>query len=107
VLDAYAAHELDRAMDVWSHDEEIDDLYNSLFREFLTYMIEDPRTIGLCAHLLFIAKNLERIGDHATNIAEIIYYVEKAEHVSVVRPKGASSQPVQISPGANGNPSDD
>ena len=60
---------------VWRHDEEIDELYNSLFRELLTYMMEDPRTIGLCTHLLFIAKNIERAGDHATNIAETVYHM--------------------------------
>lgn len=74
VLDAYATGELDRAMAVWSNDNDVDEHYNSLFRELLTYMMSDPRTIGSCAHLLFMAKNLERIGDHATNIAEFIHY---------------------------------
>ena len=74
VLDAYTANDLDRAMAVWSRDDEVDEHYNSLFRELLTYMMGDPRTITACAHLLFVAKNLERIGDHATNIAEIIHY---------------------------------
>ncbi|MBA4794370.1 phosphate signaling complex protein PhoU [Phenylobacterium sp.] len=74
VLDAYTSNDLDRAMAVWSRDDEVDEHYNSLFRELLTYMMGDPRTITACAHLLFVAKNLERIGDHATNIAEIIHY---------------------------------
>lgn len=74
VLDAYAVGELDRAMAVWSNDADVDAHYNSLFRELLTYMMGDPRTIGACSHLLFMAKNLERIGDHATNIAEFIHY---------------------------------
>src|SRR5690606_9225278 len=73
VLDAYAVGELDRAMAVWSNDADVDAHYNSLFRELLTYMMGDPRTIGACSHLLFMAKNLERIGDHATNIAEFIH----------------------------------
>ena len=70
VLDAYTASELDRAVAVWQTDDEVDEHYNALFRELLTYMMGDPRTIGACTHLLFMAKNLERIGDHATNIAE-------------------------------------
>ena len=74
VLDAYAAGEIDRAVAVWNTDDEVDEHYNSLFRELLTYMMGDPRTITACTHLLFMAKNLERIGDHATNIAETIHY---------------------------------
>jgi phosphate transport system protein len=75
VLDAYIDHDVDKAVAARRRDEELDDLYTSLFREVLTYMMEDPRTITPCAHLLFIAKNLERIGDHATNIAEKIDYM--------------------------------
>ena len=74
VLDAYAAGEVERAVAVWNTDDEVDEHYNSLFRELLTYMMGDPRTIGACTHLLFMAKNLERIGDHATNIAELVHY---------------------------------
>lgn len=74
VLDAYARSDANLALEVWRADEEIDALYNSVFRELLTYMMEDPRTIGACTHLLFGAKNLERIGDHTTNIAENIYF---------------------------------
>lgn len=74
VMDAYTASEVDRALSVWSADDEVDEHYNSLFRELLTYMMGDPRTISACTHLLFMAKNLERIGDHATNIAETIHY---------------------------------
>ena len=74
VLDAYAAAEGERAVSVWNTDDEVDEHYNALFRELLTYMMGDPRTIGACTHLLFMAKNLERIGDHATNIAETIHY---------------------------------
>ena len=72
VLDAYSDRDAEAAEAVWRHDGEIDEMYNSLFRELLTYMMEDPRTIGLCTHLLFVAKNIERTGDHATNIAEAV-----------------------------------
>ncbi|MFZ3006607.1 MAG: phosphate signaling complex protein PhoU [Phenylobacterium sp.] len=88
VLDAYTASDLDRALAVWSRDDEVDEHYNSLFRELLTYMMGDPRTITACAHMLFVAKNLERIGDHATNIAEIIHYeITGAETIGSARPK--------------------
>jgi phosphate transport system protein len=82
VLDAYISKDAERAMEVWRRDEEVDAHYNSLFRELLTYMMGDPRTITACAHLLFVAKNLERIGDHATNIAEIVHYEISGEQVS-------------------------
>ena len=75
VLDCYAARDLDKAHRVWAGDDEIDAVYTSLFREMLTYMMEDPRSIGMCTHLLFCAKNLERVGDHATNIAETVHYL--------------------------------
>ncbi|HKR87038.1 MAG TPA: phosphate signaling complex protein PhoU [Phenylobacterium sp.] len=88
VLDAHARQDLERAIAVWSHDEDVDEHYNSLFRELLTYMMSDPRTINPCAHLLFVAKNLERIGDHATNIAEIIHYqITGEDMIAPVRPK--------------------
>ncbi len=74
VLNAYSTNNADEAVEVWKADEDIDQHYNSLFREVLTYMIEDPRTISAGAHMLFIAKNLERIGDHCTNIAEFVYF---------------------------------
>ncbi|MCC0806384.1 phosphate signaling complex protein PhoU [Methylobacterium sp. W2] len=75
VLDAYASQDVKSALDVWERDDSIDALYNSLFRELLTYMMEDPRNISFCTHLLFCAKNIERIGDHTTNIAETIHYL--------------------------------
>jgi len=88
VLDAYARGDLERALAVWSQDEDVDEHYNSLFRELLTYMMADPRTITACAHLLFVAKNLERIGDHATNIAEIVHYqVTGEDMIAPLRPK--------------------
>jgi phosphate transport system protein len=87
VLDAYSRSDLERALAVWSQDDEVDEHYNSLFRELLTYMMGDPRTITACAHMLFVAKNLERIGDHATNIAEIIHYQITGAEMIGGRPK--------------------
>ena len=87
ILDAYAQADAEKAMAVWRSDEELDALYNSIFRELLTYMMEDPRNIGLCTHLLFGAKNLERIGDHATNIAENVYYLVNGKSIVEERPK--------------------
>ena len=87
VLDAYASGELDKAQAVWARDEEVDEHYNSLFRELLTYMMGDPRTITPGAHLLFVAKNLERVGDHATNIAEIIHFEITGEEMTGERPR--------------------
>ena len=75
------------AVAVWKADKAIDTLFTSLFRELLTYMMEDPRSIGLCTHLLFCAKNLERVGDHATNIAETAHYVITGELITAERPK--------------------
>ena len=75
VLNAYGSRNVTLARQVWESDDEIDAVYTSLFRELLTYMMEDPRNIGMCTHLLFCAKNVERIGDHATNIAETVHYV--------------------------------
>jgi phosphate transport system protein len=88
VLDAYSDNNNTGAIEVWEHDGEIDSLYNSLFRELLTYMMEDPRNIGFCTHLLFCAKNIERIGDHATNIAETVHFVVTGQTLSLDRPKG-------------------
>ncbi|MGO4171686.1 phosphate signaling complex protein PhoU [Bosea sp. TAF32] len=87
VLDAYAAGNEQKALDVWRRDDEIDALYTSLFRELLTYMMEDPRNITFCTHLLFCAKNIERIGDHTTNIAETIHYLITGDSLDVNRPK--------------------
>ncbi len=92
VLDAYTSSELSGAAAVWSRDDEVDEHYESLFRELLTYMMGDPRTITPGAHLLFVAKNLERIGDHATNIAEIVHYEITGADLTDQRPKGESHQ---------------
>lgn len=87
VLDAYTTGDLGRAIAVWQRDQEVDEHYNSLFRELLTYMMGDPRTITPCAHLLFVAKNLERIGDHATNIAENVWFLVHGEELRGERDK--------------------
>ena len=98
VLDAYAAAEIDRAIAVWNTDDEVDEHYNSLFRELLTYMMGDPRTITACTHLLFMAKNLERIGDHATNIAETIYYEITGQEFAGERPRWTPGGPDDDAP---------
>lgn len=91
VLDAFGARDANRALAVWKRDGAVDDLYTSLFRELLTYMMEDPRQITMCTHLLFAAKNVERIGDHATNIAETIHYLVNGELLADERPKSDAS----------------
>jgi len=88
VLDAYATRNLQSALAVWKGDEEVDALCTSLFRELLTYMMEDPRNITVCMHLMFSAKDIERIGDHATNIAETVYYMIEGRPITDQRPKG-------------------
>ena len=96
-LAAHRDHDDVAAVTVWRADTAIDALFTSLFRELLTYMMEDPRSIGLCTHLLFCAKNLERVGDHATNIAETAHYVITAELISVERPKADATSAINPS----------
>jgi len=96
VLDAYSDRDASGAETVWRQDGEIDEMYNSLFRELLTYMMEDPRTIGLCTHLLFVAKNIERTGDHATNIAEVVYHMVSGGHLSTERPKADKTSETRV-----------
>ncbi len=91
VIDAIGEQDVPKALQVWQSDQAIDDLYNSIFRELVTYMMEDARNITPCTHLLFIAKNLERIGDHATNIAETLHYAITGERLDAERPKGDNS----------------
>jgi phosphate transport system protein len=88
VLDAYVAQDAAKAVAAWQRDEEVDEMYTSLFRELLTYMMEDQRNIGPCIHLLFIAKNIERMGDHATNVAEDVHYLVHGREIQAARPKG-------------------
>jgi phosphate transport system protein len=96
VLDVYASREVARLGSVRDRDYEIDAVYTSLFRELLTYMMEDPRNITPCTHLLFCAKNIERMGDHATNIAETVYYIETAQQLPAERPKRDHSHDVTV-----------
>ena len=91
-LDAFVSRDLDAATAVWRRDVEIDELYNALFRELVTYMMEDPRTITAGSHYLFIAKNLERFGDHATHIAELTHYLVSGETLGADRPRGAPTE---------------
>ncbi len=91
VLNAYVNSDVEQAERVWKNDDEIDAIYTSLFRELLTYMMEDPRNISYCTHLLFCAKNVERIGDHATNIAETVIYKVTGVQLEDERPKGDNS----------------
>ncbi len=90
VLDAYAHRDIEQARSVWMRDAELDALEDSVFRDLLTFMMEDPRNISFCTHLLFCSKNIERIGDHSTNIAETIVYLVTGEALPVDRPKGRS-----------------
>jgi phosphate transport system protein len=97
VLDVYASRSVDKIGFVRDRDDQIDAMYTSLFRELLTYMMEDPRNITPCTHLLFCAKNIERIGDHATNIAETIYYIVTGEQMPAERPKGDKTDKISLS----------
>jgi phosphate transport system protein len=99
IIDAAGEGDVEQALEVWRSDERIDDIYNALFRELITYMMEDPRNITPCTHLLFIAKNLERIGDHATNIAETLVYAVTGEPLNTTRPKGDTSAYAVVRPG--------
>jgi phosphate transport system protein len=98
IIDALGSADADKAIEVWRSDRAVDDIYNTIFRELITYMMEDPRNITPSTHLLFIAKNLERIGDHTTNIAETIYYAVKGEVIPDVRPKGDTSAYAVVRP---------
>ncbi len=103
VIDAVSENDDKKAVQVWESDQAIDDLYNSIFRELITYMMEDARSITPCTHLLFIAKNLERIGDHATNIAETVHYAVTGEALTEERPKGDGSAYAVVRPRNEGN----
>jgi phosphate transport system protein len=88
VIDCYTARDTVGALEVWRSDLEVDKINEALFRELITRMMEDPRQITVCTHLLFCAKNLERIGDHATNIAESVHYIVNGALIPGIRPKG-------------------
>jgi phosphate transport system protein len=95
-VDAVTEMDAERALLVWRSDTAIDDIYTSIFRELITYMMEDARNITPCTHLLFVAKNLERIGDHATNVAELVHYAATGEALTEARPKGESPTPLGL-----------
>jgi phosphate transport system protein len=98
VIESYQRHNVAQALEVWRRDQEIDALNDSLFRELLTYMMEDPHSITLCTHLLFCAKNFERMGDHTTNIAETVYYIVEGRAPPGERPKAdTTSKPSLVS----------
>lgn len=99
VLDAYGARDSEKARDVRLRDEEVDLMHTSLFRELLTYMMEDPRNITACSHLLFVAKNVERIGDHATSIAEYVHFLVEGQMPIDERPKGDLSSETVVAEG--------
>lgn len=101
VLDAFATKDARKAADVWNRDEEIDAMHTSLFREFLTYMMEDPGTIAYGIYLLFCAKNIERIGDHTTNIAEAVCYMVEGQMLSDQRPKADTTSIMALGPNTN------
>ena len=94
VLDAFVARDAEAAVQVCVRDDAVDDFYDSIFRTLLTHMMENPQSIGQAAHLLFVAKNLERVGDHATNIAEMVYYAATGQHI-MDRPKGDDEMMVE------------
>ena len=96
VLDAYAQRDAERAREVWERDIDLDALEDSVFRDLLTHMMEDPRNISFCAHLLFCSKNIERIGDHATNIAETVVYLVTGQPMPAERPHGRQETDIDI-----------
>ena len=96
VLDAYAQRDAERAREVWERDVDLDALEDSVFRDLLTHMMEDPRNISFCAHLLFCSKNIERIGDHATNIAETVVYLVTGHPLTSERPRGPQETDIDV-----------
>jgi phosphate transport system protein len=97
-IDALVQDDAARAAEIWAADAPVDEIYNGIFREMLTHMMEDPRNITAATHLLFIAKNLERIGDHATNIAETVHYAVRGDTLPGDRPKADTSADAVLPP---------
>lgn len=100
VIDAFVERDPEKAMRAWARDQEADEMYTALFRQLLTYMMEDPRNITACTHILFMAKNVERVGDHATNIAETVYFMITGQHLPNGRPKADTSSYTVMDNGA-------
>ena len=107
VLDAYVRRDVELAQDVRLRDSDVDQMYNALFRQFLTYMMEDPRNITACMHLHFIAKNIERMGDHVTSIAEQVIYLVTGEKPDVERTKGDKTSSTIFEPDLRDDEGDD
>ena len=97
-IDALVNNDAAKADEVWANDEPVDEVYNGIFREMLTFMMEDPRNITAATHLLFVAKNMERIGDHATNIAETVHYAVRGDSLPEDRPKADQSASAVVRP---------
>lgn len=98
ILNAYAARNIEAAKAVWGGDDELDELYNSVFQEILLAMMEDSSKVNACTHLVFIAKNFERVGDHATNIAEAIHFLVTGTRMPPARPKGDETSTTVVEP---------
>lgn len=98
ILDAYTTRNLEAAIAVWGGDDELDELYNSVFQEILAAMMDDPMRVNACTHLVFTAKNFERVGDHATNIAEAIHFLETGTPMMEERPKGDETATTVVAP---------
>lgn len=98
ILNAYAGRNLTAAMAVWGGDDDLDELYNSVFEEILVAMMQDPATVNACTHLVFTAKNFERVGDHATNIAEALHFLLTGTRIIDPRPKGDKTSTTVVSP---------
>ena len=98
ILNAYEARNIEAGKAVWRSDDELDELYNSVFQEILSAMMEDSGAINACTHLVFIAKNFERVGDHATNIAEALYFLVTGARMTDARPKGDETSPIVVEP---------
>jgi len=98
ILNAYSTRNLDAAKAVWGGDDELDELYNSVFQEIMLAMMADSETVNACTHLVFIAKNFERVGDHATNIAEAIHFLVTGSPLVESRPKGDETSTITVAP---------
>ena len=98
ILNAFAARNIEAAMAVWRSDDELDELYNSVFQEILSAMMEDSGAVNACTHLVFIAKNFERVGDHATNIAEALHFLITGARLPEARPKGDETSTTVVMP---------
>ena len=102
VVSAHAHRDPAKALEVWNRDQELDRMYSAYFREILTYMLEDPRQLSGCMHFVFMARDLERVGDRATNVAEAVRFLSEGTLVEETRPKADLTRSIVLSPGAPG-----